>query len=261
MNKRNIWKYDETKEMLQIMLDNNYAGSFSNKHKQNMEIFRSIEHKMVESGYRYKNFLQIGVRWKNLKNLYTKAKRSNSKNEQQLFPYYEEMDSLLNRSLKNTSNEEFLCKFDHEQESGFKPENLTEKFHNTANDSAPEPEPEPFHMRRKPKIESKSKSPTQVVIHDVPAQPHKSDRNSKLNATIAASKQELSDEFYRTQKRLIDYEFNLYVRQEEEFIERMQESTRTMLEESMDTFFTRLKDLMGAQSVQHVEVIETLAAE
>uniref|UniRef100_A0A182MTW0 Myb/SANT-like DNA-binding domain-containing protein n=1 Tax=Anopheles culicifacies TaxID=139723 RepID=A0A182MTW0_9DIPT len=252
MNKRNIWKYEETKEMLQIMLDNNYAGSFSNKHKQNMEIFRRIEHKMVESGYRYKNFMQIGVRWKNLKNLYTKAKRSNSKNEQQLFPYYEEMDSLLNRSLKKSSSEEYICTSDHEKE-GYSLENSTEQFHNTANDSAPEAETETVHIKTTHTNEQKHISPTKVGTRHVSAQSHKPDRSSKLSATIAASKQELSDEFYRTQKRLIDYEFNLYVRQEEALIERMQETTRSMLEESMDMFFNRLKDVLGTQSVQHVE--------
>ncbi|XP_049289581.1 uncharacterized protein LOC125767256 [Anopheles funestus] len=256
MNKRNIWKYDETKEMLQIMQDNNYSGAFGSKHKQNMEIFRKIENKMVENGYPYKNYMQIGVRWKNLKNLYTKAKRSNSKNEQQLFPFYEEMDSLLNRLLKKTSNEEYLCTSDLD-ETVFANESSTEQLSNGAENAAHQLDTEPVSRKSRHTIEPKNMSANKAGIRYGSAQLHKSDRNSKLSATIAMSKQELSDEFYRSQKRLIDYEFNLYVRKEEEFIDRIQQTTRTMLEESMDTFFTRLKDVLANQSVQHVEVIES----
>ncbi|XP_052895645.1 uncharacterized protein LOC128302837 [Anopheles moucheti] len=260
MNKRNIWKYDETKEMLQIMQDNSYAGSFSSKHKQNMEIFRQIENKMIESGYRYKNYMQIGVRWKNLKNLYMKAKRSNSKNEQQLFPFYEEMDCLLNSLLVKTSSEEYLCKSDAE-ETITAAEHSMDLLSNANEDAAPQPqatERSTVNLKRKHTNIPKKMPSTKVGMRYGPAPQSKPDRNSKLNATIPMSKQELSDEFYRSQKRLIDYEFNLYVRKEEEFIDRIHETTRTMLEESMDTFFTRLKDVLTNQSVQHVDVVETL---
>uniref|UniRef100_A0A182PIH6 Myb/SANT-like DNA-binding domain-containing protein n=1 Tax=Anopheles epiroticus TaxID=199890 RepID=A0A182PIH6_9DIPT len=216
MNKRNIWKYEETKEMLQIMLDNNYAGSFSSKHRQNMEIFRKIENKMIESGYPYKNYMQIGVRWKNLKNLYMKAKRSNSKNEQQLFPFYEEMDNLLRQFYSHVSGDE-----------------------NTT-------------------AEGDGDETTELVENKTPAAPErKHPRKSVLDNTIATSKQELSDEFYRSQKRLIDYEFSLYVRKEEEMMDRIQETTRNMIEENMNKFFTHLKDVLAGPSVQQVEVIET----
>ncbi|XP_053663607.1 uncharacterized protein LOC128712758 [Anopheles marshallii] len=260
MNKRNIWKYDETKEMLQIMQDNNYAGSFSSKHKQNMEIFRRIENKMIESGYHYKNYLQIGVRWKNLKNLYMKAKRSKSKNQQQLFPYFEEMDCMLNHLPLKTSSEEYLFTSEPD-ETIAAAEHSIEQLSNANDDTAPKPqvtEVSTVNLKRKHTDIPKKMASTKVGKRYGPAQLPKSDRNSKLNATIAMSKQELSDEFYRSQKRLIDYEFNLYVRKEEEFIDRIHETTRTMLEESMDTFFTRLKDVLANQSVQHVEVIETL---
>uniref|UniRef100_A0A182Y2D3 Myb/SANT-like DNA-binding domain-containing protein n=2 Tax=Anopheles stephensi TaxID=30069 RepID=A0A182Y2D3_ANOST len=245
------------------MQDNSYASSFSSKHKQNMEIFRKIENKMTESGYRYKNYLQIGVRWKNLKNLYMKARRSNSKNEQQLFPFYDEMDSLMGGLLKQASSEEYASELD-ETDTITREQHTPVKKLCNANDPTPKrTEEEPVPVKRKrgtsvttmaeasPSRKAAELSPT-VSVHT------KVDRNGKLSATLAMSKQELSDEFYRSQKRLIDYEFSLYVRKEEELIDRMQESTRAILEEGMDKFFTRLKEVLGGhQTVQHEEVIET----
>uniref|UniRef100_A0A182SLJ0 Myb/SANT-like DNA-binding domain-containing protein n=1 Tax=Anopheles maculatus TaxID=74869 RepID=A0A182SLJ0_9DIPT len=122
--------------MLQIMLDNSYASAFSSKHKQNMEIFRKIENKMIESGYHYKNYMQIGVRWKNLKNLYMKAKRSNSKNEQQLFPFYDEMDSLMSGLLKQASGEDYVVEPD-EIDTVVKAESSAEKL-SIVNDNTPD---------------------------------------------------------------------------------------------------------------------------
>lgn len=251
--------------MLQIMQDNNYASSFSSKHKQNMAIFRKIENKMIESGYHYKNYLQIGVRWKNLKNLYTKAKRSNSKNEQQLFPFYDEMDCLMSGLLKQASSEDYVSEPE-ESDTVLMGESTPEKRCNATDKTPSQTDTEASPVKRKREASeamTTGMSPVsrkaELNSYDVPAHVHsKPDRNGKLNATLAMSKQELSDEFYRSQKRLIDYEFSLYVRKEEELIDRMQQSTRAMLEEGMDKFFTRLKEVLaGHQTVQHEEVIET----
>uniref|UniRef100_A0A182K4C7 Myb/SANT-like DNA-binding domain-containing protein n=1 Tax=Anopheles christyi TaxID=43041 RepID=A0A182K4C7_9DIPT len=253
MNKRNIWKYEETKEMLQIMQDNSYAGSFSSKHKQNMEIFRKIENKMIESGYPYKNYMQIGVRWKNLKNLYTKAKRSNSKNEQQLFPFYEEMDNLLKRFYKSetVSSEGNVGALDSGEVMGD-----TKNTSSVAESSSGEHDRTFADIKPARNVERSGVTIGRAYGRLTSGQ-KKAARKSALHTTIAMSKQELSDEFYRSQKRLIDYEFSLYVRKEQELIDRIQETTRTMMEENMNNFFTRLKDVLACQSVQQVEVIET----
>lgn len=259
MNKRNIWKYEETKEMLQIMQDNNYAGAFSSKHKQNMEIFRKIENKMIESGYPYKNYMQIGVRWKNLKNLYTKAKRSNSKNEQQLFPFYDEMDNLLKRVGKSVAGEECISALDPGEPVSVQINTsaASELSTSVQDDTASVDNKTPSQPPRSVAVQRASVSTSKTLGRYTAPGQKKPTRKNALDTTIAMSKQELSDEFYRSQKRLIDYEFSLYVRKEEELIDRIQETTRTMMEENMNTFFTRLKDVLAGPSVQQVEVIET----
>uniref|UniRef100_A0A182SSZ5 Uncharacterized protein n=1 Tax=Anopheles maculatus TaxID=74869 RepID=A0A182SSZ5_9DIPT len=147
-----------------------------------------------------------------------------------------------------------------------KAENSAEKL-SIVNDNTPdraETEPVPVKRKREATVPattglSPSRNNAGLSSNGVPSHvQNRIDRNGKLGATLAMSKQELSDEFYRSQKRLIDYEFSLYVRKEEEFINRMQESTRTMLEEGMDQFFTRLKEVLaGHQRVQQEEQIET----
>uniref|UniRef100_A0A182QQG6 Myb/SANT-like DNA-binding domain-containing protein n=1 Tax=Anopheles farauti TaxID=69004 RepID=A0A182QQG6_9DIPT len=256
-NKRNVWKYDETKELLQIMQDNNYAHSFSNKHKQNVEIFRKIEKAMIQSGYHYKSYMQIGVRWKNLKNLYMKAKRSNSKSEQQLFPFYDEMDRLLNGSSDRVASEEHLTTPDPTDEPD-RNETLVDEsdsVQSTGFDQIKQRGSTDLRQtRNKGRFVAPKSFPTPLTRRTGQG---RSDRTNRFEALVAMSKRELSEEFFRSQKRLIDYEFDLYARKEEEFIERIQTTTRTMLEESMDNFFTQLKDVMRCRTVEHVEVIGT----
>uniref|UniRef100_A0A182N991 Myb/SANT-like DNA-binding domain-containing protein n=1 Tax=Anopheles dirus TaxID=7168 RepID=A0A182N991_9DIPT len=251
MNKRNVWKYDETKELLQIMLDNQYAHSFSNKHKQNVEIFRQIEKAMIQSGYHYKSYLQIGVRWKNLKNLYMKAKRSNSKNEQQLFPFYDEMDSLLSGPSHRAASEEHLTIPDQTEETECTETKV--ELHSVQSTDAEQTVRTDTEPRR-PTSLKRCRFVTPKPFPSPLTRRTGQERN-RFEALVAMSKRELSEEFFRSQKRLIDYEFDLYARKEEEFIERIQQTTRTMLEESMDKFFNQLRDVMRCQTVQHVEVI------
>ncbi|XP_052860953.1 zinc finger and SCAN domain-containing protein 29-like [Anopheles cruzii] len=235
MNKRNIWKYDETKELLQIMLEKNFAASFTTRHHRNVLIFRKIERLLFLRGYPYKNFEQIAVRWKNLKNLYTRAKRSKDPNQRQLFPFYEEMEELLssvqtkppesgseqamNDADTDDAAEETVDGGRHREAS----EDRTEQEETTQQDPRQSLPLSARPLRRNPRAYGRR-------------------RSTGFDAIIAESKQELSDEFYRTQKRLIDYEFSLHAQREEAYMNEIQSTTRAMLEEQTERFFCRLNE-------------------
>uniref|UniRef100_A0A182JMB8 Myb/SANT-like DNA-binding domain-containing protein n=1 Tax=Anopheles atroparvus TaxID=41427 RepID=A0A182JMB8_ANOAO len=242
MNRRNLWKYDETMELLFIMKQNNFPSQFSNKHNQNMQIFRLIEKQMTERGYRSKSGEQICVRWKNLKNLYQKVKRSNNKNEQDLFPYYVEMDELIGQQANK-----FSKAAGRDNDDG----TIASERDETVEDGSEKARTSRSTVRTR--VPKKRRFPYASSAVERTVRPV-----SKLEATLASSKQELSDEFYRTQKRLIDYEFNLYMRKEEELIGQLQETTRSMLEEYMDRFFAHLKHVVGhhGSSEQELTFVE-----
>ncbi|KFB48794.1 hypothetical protein ZHAS_00016805 [Anopheles sinensis] len=252
MNRRNLWKYDETMEMLQIMKTNNFVRQFSNKHNKNMQIFRMIEQQMSARGYKTKSAEQICVRWKNIKNQYIKVKRSNSKNLQELFAFYEEMAELIDEKGNKSPQEAAAAPDDSAVSMPLAEEN------DTGDDKSPpvtwtSPRTAAVQQHMRTKVLKKRRSFITRGTIERKVRPSV----SKLEATLASSKQELSDEFYRTQKRLIDYEFNLYMQKEEELIDQIQEKTRGMIEEYMDRFFNQLKEVVGEQAqIEQVTYID-----
>ncbi|XP_058066502.1 uncharacterized protein LOC131216107 [Anopheles bellator] len=235
MNKRNVWKYDETKELLQIMMEKNFAAAFTTKHHRNVVIYRKIERLLFLRGYPHKNFGQIAVRWKNLKNLYMRAKRSNDANQRQLFPFYEEMDVLLN-SVKTNPPESSSERVVNDGDTDDVVEEMDDRSREASEDRTEQDETTEQNPKQSLPLSARSlrRNPRAYGRR----------RSTGFHAIIAESKQELSDEFYRTQKRLIDYEFSLHAQREEAYMKEIQSSTRAMLEEQTERFFCRLNEFI-----------------
>ncbi|XP_035786723.1 trihelix transcription factor GT-3b-like [Anopheles albimanus] len=267
-NRRNVWKYEETKEMLQIMLENNFVQSFSTKHNINVQIYRQIEKLMIERGFRYKTYEQIAVRWKNLKNLHMRAKRSDSPNERQLFPYYDEMDELLALTKRRPRQITIQPKLPappvkaksrivtiKAEPIGTDGSPSTESIHMEIAleepDSAPdEPLEERLEEDEEPEIDDLPVRAPRTRIYSKRRLPPGPKRPNRLQSAIAASKQDLSEEFFRTQKRLIDYEFSLHAQREEEYMQQINLSTKELMEQNMEAFFVRLREFLDEQRAE-----------
>ncbi|XP_049542779.1 uncharacterized protein LOC125955681 [Anopheles darlingi] len=263
--RRNVWKYDETKEMLQIMLENNFVQAFSTKHNTNVQIYRQIEKIMNERGFRHKTYEQIGVRWKNLKNLHMIAKRSNDLNERHLFPYYDEVDELVSLTKRKPRQITIQPKL------SARPLNTKSRIV-TIKAEPVEASPSSQSLHMEIALEDPDSAPDETVeerleedeeqVDDLPARaprvrvyarrrmPPGPKQPTRLQSAIASSKQDLNDEFYRTQKRLIDYEFNLHAQREEEYMQQINLSTKELMEEHMEAFFVRLKEFMDEQRAE-----------
>ncbi|XP_050094154.1 uncharacterized protein LOC126576893 [Anopheles aquasalis] len=263
-NRRNVWKYEETKEMLQIMLDNNFVQQFSTKHNNNVQIYQQIEKMMIERGFRHKTYEQISVRWKNLKNLHMVAKRSNSQNERQLFPYYDEMDELLAFTKRKPPRQITIQP---------KLSTPTGKAKNRRYGTITEGSPSSESIHMEIALEEPDSAPDETVedrleeeeeeeIDDPPVRTPRArvyarrrllsvpKRPNRLQSAIPASKHDLNDEFFRTQKRLIDYEFNLHAKREEEYMQQINLAMKELMEENMEAFFLRLRDFMEDQRAE-----------
>lgn len=95
--KRNLWDADETRAMLNIMIEQNYLSLFDGKTYKREELYKKIKEELCKCGYDGKNERQIETRWKNLKRNYWAAKKNyNAKSgERELCPFYEELEVLL----------------------------------------------------------------------------------------------------------------------------------------------------------------------
>ena len=93
---RNVWKDAEVKCLLEIFQEENVLALFDGKRYKNAEIYKLVEQKMIERGYKSKSADQIKNKWKALKSQYSNCVKNNARsgmdrNECEYFGLLEEI--------------------------------------------------------------------------------------------------------------------------------------------------------------------------
>ncbi|XP_035783467.1 uncharacterized protein LOC118461820 isoform X2 [Anopheles albimanus] len=180
MARRNVWTYDETKELLAVIKDKGLIRYFGEE--QNKKLYGIAEAEMRKRGFPDKGAFQIEHKWKNLKRVYYKTKREDYLSES--CEFFEELDELMSEKL---------------QQNRAKQETVTQK-------------------RPKPVLE----------------------HFDKLLAKIGVIERENNEEFFRKQKDLINYEFELYTQDERQFSQRLS----SVLEKNAEDFCFRAQQIL-----------------
>lgn len=109
MTKRNMWSYDETLEMLNIMLRQESLKAMNGRPFRKDKAFRLVYEEMVHRGYSTKDPKQIEYRWKNLKRQYVDLQKDPTLVDTNPFPYYDEIDVLMKGKPPAASQTTKLC--------------------------------------------------------------------------------------------------------------------------------------------------------
>uniref|UniRef100_A0A2M4BW21 Myb/SANT-like DNA-binding domain-containing protein n=1 Tax=Anopheles marajoara TaxID=58244 RepID=A0A2M4BW21_9DIPT len=181
MARRNVWTYEETKELLSVIKDKGLIRHFGEE--QNKKLYGIAEAEMRKRGFPDKGAFQIEHKWKNLKRVYYKTKREDYLSES--CEFFEELDELMSERLQQNQAKQ---------------------------DAAVSP--------RRPKP---------VLVHF-----------DKLLAKIGVIERENNEEFFRKQKDLINYEFELYTQDERQFSQRLS----SVLEKNAEDFCFRAQQIL-----------------
>ncbi|XP_050088377.1 uncharacterized protein LOC126572787 [Anopheles aquasalis] len=181
MARRNVWTYEETKELLSVIKDKGLIRHFGEE--QNKKLYGIAEAEMRKRGFLDKGAFQIEHKWKNLKRVYYKTKREDYLSES--CEFFEELDELMSEKL---------------QQNQAKLET-----------AVPQKRPKP------------------VLEHF-----------DKLLTKIGVVERENNEEFFRKQKDLINYEFELYTQDERQFSQRL----ANVLEKNAEDFCFRAHQIL-----------------
>uniref|UniRef100_A0A182P9R4 Myb/SANT-like DNA-binding domain-containing protein n=1 Tax=Anopheles epiroticus TaxID=199890 RepID=A0A182P9R4_9DIPT len=253
MSKRIMWTYDETLEMLNIMLRQESLKAMNGRPFRKEKAFRRIYEELMQRGYKTKDPRQIEHRWKNLKRQYMDAQKDTKQGK--LFLYYDEIDVLMKgKPPSGTSQESKLCELVIAKVEP-QPGTFTEEM-------LIETEVEPLE---KEECEDSAIAGEEVVEETVTEPPPQADapkivpkrekRNRKRqnielpSAYLPTYKTVSEEEVFRNQKRLIDYQFGLYSRAQEESDQKFLAMSRQMMDESNEKFQMFLAKLAPANNM------------
>uniref|UniRef100_A0A2M3ZC67 Putative trihelix transcription factor gt-3a n=1 Tax=Anopheles braziliensis TaxID=58242 RepID=A0A2M3ZC67_9DIPT len=180
MARRNVWTYEETKELLSVIKDKGLIRHFGEE--QNKRLYGIAEAEMRKRGFPDKGAFQIEHKWKNLKRVYYKTKREDYLSES--CEFFEELDELMSEKLQQNQ---------------------------AKHDKVPQKRPKP------------------VLEHF-----------DKLLTKIGVIERENNEEFFRKQKDLINYEFELYTQDERQFTQRL----ASVLEKNTEDFCFRAQQIL-----------------
>uniref|UniRef100_A0A182NFL6 Myb/SANT-like DNA-binding domain-containing protein n=1 Tax=Anopheles dirus TaxID=7168 RepID=A0A182NFL6_9DIPT len=257
MAKRNMWTYEETIEMLNIMLEQHSLKAMNGRPFRRDKAFRLVQEEMETRGYHAKDIKQIENRWKNLKKRYMDIQKNPSLATSQPFQYYGQIDLMMagkppatetklwalsiskvspqqNTSIESTSIEancsamealEDMDEYDEElkRDDSAVCEPVTAKSPDV---------PQPSTVRSVPKRSKRCKT------GGTSRRSGAYESSSSVHATFT------EQDVFHNQKSLIDYQFGLYSRAQEESDKKFLDMTRQMFEECNDRFQSFFEKLM-----------------
>uniref|UniRef100_A0A182IP28 Myb/SANT-like DNA-binding domain-containing protein n=1 Tax=Anopheles atroparvus TaxID=41427 RepID=A0A182IP28_ANOAO len=226
--KRHLWTYDETLEMLNIMVEQESLKAMNGRPFRKEKAFRLIQEEMVRRGYRSKDAKQIEYRWKNIKKRYVDIQKNPDAEEDATFQYYDEIDLMLNGSSD---------KKDLDMQSTVHDEPTNTSVDETfCEDVAMEEEVVEEPAETSEATQRRSQRSTRG----------KNRRYNTTNQRPAPSQQKASeDEVYRNHKRLLDYQFGLYSRLQRESDEKFLQMSREMLIQCNVRFETFVTEVLA----------------
>uniref|UniRef100_A0A2M4BXY2 Myb/SANT-like DNA-binding domain-containing protein n=1 Tax=Anopheles marajoara TaxID=58244 RepID=A0A2M4BXY2_9DIPT len=239
MKTRNVWTYDETLEMLNIMHEQESLKAMNGRPFRKDKAFRLVNEELAQRGYLLRDPKKIEHRWKNLKRKYFDLLKDPKHSETETFLYFDEIDLLMKgKTPKQDPNRP--------QSKGGKPmkEESSDLHVYLTNRSASDDEEveqarteltRPIQQRRSQRT-TKGKSSRYNADHDL------------LCSSPTFEGKPTEDMVYRIQRRLIDYQFELYSRAQKESDETFLQISRQLMEESNERFNIELFELFSRQA-------------
>lgn len=269
--KRSLWSYDETLEMLNIMMDQESLKAMNGRPFRKEKAFRLIQEEMAQRGFQQKDAKQIEYRWKNLKKRYIDIQKNPDSGDSALFQYYDEIDLLMNGR----------------SETGGTRVNKPSKSAGEISKERDVPSTSPKLAPKTEQIEELSVlSPAKNDQHDTSidesfcddvameeevveepaetsdASQRRSQRSTKgqnrrynednlraVQSSSLSTPRVTEDEQYRSQKRLIDYQFGLYSRLQQESDEKFLQMSREMLIQCNVRFETFVSEVLAESDI------------
>uniref|UniRef100_A0AAG5CNE6 Myb/SANT-like DNA-binding domain-containing protein n=1 Tax=Anopheles atroparvus TaxID=41427 RepID=A0AAG5CNE6_ANOAO len=249
--KRHLWTYDETLEMLNIMVEQESLKAMNGRPFRKEKAFRLIQEEMVRRGYRSKDAKQIEYRWKNIKKRYVDIQKNPDAEEDATFQYYDEIDLMLNgssdKSIKTRRTESLaLQKVESILPDVEEDLDMQSTVHDEpTNTSVDETFCEDVAMEEEV-VEEPAETSEATQRRSQRSTRGKNRRYNTTNQRPAPSQQKASeDEVYRNHKRLLDYQFGLYSRLQRESDEKFLQMSREMLIQCNVRFETFVTEVLA----------------
>uniref|UniRef100_A0A182VJX0 Myb/SANT-like DNA-binding domain-containing protein n=1 Tax=Anopheles merus TaxID=30066 RepID=A0A182VJX0_ANOME len=241
MTKRNMWSYDETLEMLNIMLRQESLKAMNGRPFRKDKAFRLVYEEMVHRGYSTKDPKQIEYRWKNLKRQYVDLQKEPTLVDTNPFPYYDEIDVLMKGKPPAASQTTKLCELVISKVERSSTTEAEEVLLETEMEPIEQVECEigtPIASEEVVQETVVKSSPQPQTSQPVPKRLKRSRRRQGElpKAFLPPYKTATEEEVFRNQKKLIDYQFGLYSKAQEESDQKFLAMSRQMLEECNDKF-------------------------
>ncbi|XP_058120475.1 uncharacterized protein LOC131284940 [Anopheles ziemanni] len=268
--KRSLWSYDETLEMLNIMMDQESLKAMNGRPFRKEKAFRLIQEEMAQRGFQQKDAKQIEYRWKNLKKRYIDIQKNPDSGDTPSFQYYDEIDLLMNgrteaggtrvtkpsRSAGEITKERAVTSTS--PKATTKPEPMDDSVvspakndqHDTSIDESfcddvameeevvEEPAETSDASQRRSQRSTKGQNPR-----------YNADNFRAAPSSSLSTPRVTEDEQYRSQKRLIDYQFGLYSRLQQESDEKFLQMSREMLIQCNVRFETFVSEVLAESDI------------
>ncbi|XP_035902506.1 trihelix transcription factor GT-3a-like [Anopheles stephensi] len=251
MTKRNMWSYDETLEMLNVMLEQESLKAMNGRPFRKDKAFRLVCEEMIHRGYNTKDPKQIENRWKNLKKRYTDQQKDPDLAESNPFQFYDEIDMLMKgkpppptapSSSPPAVTESKLYSLSIsrvEPKAGVDIEEELAEAEQSIQDDCEDDMANIEEIDKETEPESKS----QPAVSSSPRRsrryrkrPPSYRRDETPKSGLPPYKLANEEEAYRNQKKLIDYQFGLYSKAQEESDRKFLNMSRQILDESNRKF-------------------------
>uniref|UniRef100_A0A182T002 Myb/SANT-like DNA-binding domain-containing protein n=1 Tax=Anopheles maculatus TaxID=74869 RepID=A0A182T002_9DIPT len=245
MTKRNMWSYDETLEMLNIMLEQESLKAMNGRPFRKDKAFRLVCEEMMHRGYNTKDPKQIENRWKNLKKRYMDLQKDPEQADSIPFQFYDEIDVLMKGKPPPPSSPPVATE---SKLYALSISRVEPKPTENAEESLVEPE-QPIQEDCEEDVKSEE-IVKETIIESKPqcasSIPRRSKRYRKPPTTyrrgepaktcLPSYKLATEEEAYRNQKKLIDYQFGLYSKAQEESDQKFLNMSRQILDECNKKF-------------------------
>ncbi|XP_050086342.1 uncharacterized protein LOC126571661 [Anopheles aquasalis] len=236
MKTRNVWTYDETLEMLNIMHEQESLKAMNGRPFRKDKAFRLVNEELARRGYLLRDPKKIEHRWKNLKRKYFDLLRDPNLSETDSFLYFDEIDLLMKGKTP--------------KQDAYQPQSKS------APDKVIKEEPSDYLTARSvtgddEEVERPRKELTRPIQQrrSLRTTKGKSSRYNMENVLQRSSPSfegnSTEDLVYRLQTRLMNYQFDLYSTAQRESDETFLDMSRQLMEESNERFNTILDELLS----------------
>ncbi|XP_055845236.1 uncharacterized protein LOC129911450 [Episyrphus balteatus] len=250
MTKRNLWSFEETQTLLEILEEKKCLEKIEDKILHPNEIYQVVEQEMFGRGYYEKNAKQMRFRWQNLRKQYYRDRKAIEKGTTEKgfkkSPFYETLHTMLadrwsrRKEMEALEEENLIAAPIEEHDSSSDDDGIT-----VSKSEMPAFE-ECFPILPTP---SKPRLPLK--------RPRTPDSTSKVDAfqdKIKKVTKELNEDLFKKQKELIEYEFRLFANytsgRDDKFKEMMATNTQTFLNGIRDLLQEKPNDVKPRPKIE-----------